>query len=158
MSKKITIRKRHGLKKIFLKENCGDSATPMVQDVLPGGLPLAGDVAAMSSQEAYDAGYNDAISEIMEVISEMMTGAVPVDIAVPLDIAQMDQLEEKWKGDAEIEQTGEWSDMTVAQLRKRKKGLMDKEERTKAEQDEVREINFAIRAKTGWKRGKGATK
>ena len=152
MSKKIMVRKSHGLKKNFLKEKCGDSAAPMVQDVLPGGLPLAGDVAAMSSQEAYDAGYNDAISEIMEVINEMMTGAVPVDIA------QMDQLEEKWKGDAEVEQTGEWSDMTVAQLRKRKKGLMDKEERTKAEQDEVREINFAIRAKTGWKRGKGATK
>jgi len=152
MSKKIMVRKSHGLKKNFLKEKCGDSAAPMVQDVLPGGLPLAGDVAAMSSQEAYDAGYNDAISEIMEVINEMMTGAVPVDIV------QMDQLEEKWKGDAEVEQTGEWSDMTVAQLRKRKKGLMDKEERTKAEQDEVREINFAIRAKTGWKRGKGATK
>jgi hypothetical protein len=79
-------------------------------------------------------------------------------MAVPADIANMDQLEEKWKGDAEIEQTGKWADKTVAQLKKRKKELMDKEERTEAEQEEVREINFAIRAKTGWKRGKGATK
>ena len=158
MSKKITVRKSHGLKKIFLKENCGDSATPMVQDMVPGGLPLAGDVGEMASQEAYDAGYNDAIREIMDVIAEMMSGAIPVDMAVPVDIVNMDQLEEKWKGDAEIEQTGEWSDMTVAQLKKKRKTLMDKEERTKAEQDEVREINFAIRAKTGWKRGKGATK
>jgi len=94
MSKKITVRKSHGLKKIFLKENCGDSATPMVQDMLPGGLPLAGDVGAMSSQEAYDAGYNDAIKEIMDVIAEMMLGAMPVDMAVPVDIVNMDQLEE----------------------------------------------------------------
>ena len=158
MGKKITVRKTHGLKKNFLKENCGDSAAPKVQDMLPVGLPLAGDLAAMSSQEAYNAGYNDAINEIMAVITEMMSGAVPIDMAVPIDIAHMDQLQEKWKGDAEVEQTGEWSDMTVAQLRKRKKQLMDKEERTEAEQKEVREINFAIRAKTGWKRGKGATK
>lgn len=94
MSKKITVRKTHGLKKNFLKENCGDSAAPMVQDTLPAGLPLAGDVVDMSSQEAYNAGYNDAISEIMAVITEMMSGAVPVDIAVPADIAHMDQLEE----------------------------------------------------------------
>ena len=66
----------------------------MVQDMLPGGLPLAGDVTAMSSQEAYDAGYNDAISEIMEVINEMMAGGVPIDMPVPPDIAHMDQLEE----------------------------------------------------------------
>ncbi len=94
MPKRITIKSTRRLKKNFLKEKCGDSAAPMVQDVLPGGLPLAGDVAAMSSQEAYDAGYNDAISEIMEAITEMMSGAIPVDIAVPVDIAQMDQLEE----------------------------------------------------------------
>ena len=93
-------------------------------------------------------------------MTEMMPGGDPieVDVEVPVAVAGVDQLEEKWKGDAEIEQTGEWSGKTVAQLRKRKKQLMDKEERTKAEQEEVREINFAIRAKTGWKKGKGATK
>ena len=48
----------------------------------------------MSSQEAYDAGYNDAINEIMDVISDMMAGGVPIDMAVPPDIAHMDQLEE----------------------------------------------------------------
>ena len=92
------------------------------------------------------------------MVSGMITGEVPIDIEVPADLVGIAQLQEKWKGDAEIEQTGEWADMTVAQLKKRRKALMDKEERTKAEQEEVREINFAIRAKTGWKRGKGATK
>jgi len=144
-NKKVSINTSH--KKIFLKENCGDSAAPSVQDV-----------TTMTPQAAYDAGRNDAISEIMEIITGMITGEVPIDMAIPSGLAGLDQLEEKWKGNTEIEQTGEWSDMTVAQLKKKRKTLMDKEERTKAEQDEVREINFAIRAKTGWKRGKGATK
>tara|TARA_Y100001937_G_scaffold122975_1_gene185069 strand:- start:2717 stop:3214 length:498 start_codon:yes stop_codon:yes gene_type:complete len=143
--RRVTVHTTH--KKNFLKENCAASAAPNVQDV-----------TTMTPQAAYDAGRNDAINEIMEMISGMITGEVPIDIGVPADLVGIAQLQEKWKGDAEIEQTGEWSDMTVAQLKKRRKALMDKEERTKAEQEEVREINFAIRAKTGWKRGKGATK
>ncbi len=94
MAKKITIKSTRRLKKNFLKEKCGDSAAPMERDSLPVGLPLAGDVGAMSSQEAYDAGYNDAINEIMDVINDMMAGGVPIDMAVPPDIAHMDQLEE----------------------------------------------------------------
>jgi hypothetical protein len=146
------------LKKNILKEeNCGGSAAPI--GLTPNEtLPVAGDVTQMSPEQAFDAGYNAAIEEIMAMVGDMIAGGIPVDMAVPADIAHMDQLEEKWKGDAEIEQTGKWADKTVAQLKKRKKELMDKEERTEAEQEEVREINFAIRAKTGWKRGKGATK
>ena len=49
----------------------------------------------MSSQEAYNAGYNDAISEIMNMISEMMPGEIPVDMAIPVDIVNIDQLEEE---------------------------------------------------------------
>ena len=143
--KRVSVNTSH--KKNFLKENCATSAAPNVQDV-----------TTMTPQDAYDAGRNDAINEIMEMVSGMITGEVPIDIEVPADLVGIAQLQEKWKGDAEIEQTGEWADMTVAQLKKRRKTLMDKEERTKAEQEEVREINFAIRAKTGWKRGKGATK
>ena len=141
------------LKKNILKENCGDPATP-------AGMMADAPVADMSAEEAFDAGYSAAIDEISAMLTEMMPGGDPieVDVEVPVAIADVGQLEEKWKGDAEIEQTGEWSGKTVAQLRKRKKQLMDKEERTKAEQEEVREINFAIRAKTGWKKGKGATK
>jgi hypothetical protein len=143
--KRVSVSTTH--KKNFLKENCGDSAAPSVNNI-----------ATMTPQAAYEQGRNDAINEIMEMISGMIAGEVPIDMAIPAELVGMAQLQEKWKGDAEIEQTGEWSDMTVAQLKKRRKTLMDKEERTKAEQEEVREINFAIRAKTGWKRGKGATK
>lgn len=142
------------LKKNILKENCGGSAEPMPEEpVTP-----ADDVSQMTPEHAFDAGYSAALDEIAAMINEMIPGGVPIDMAIPVELAHVDQLEEKWEGDAEIEQTGEWADKTVAQLKKRKKELMNKEERTKAEQEEVREINFAIRAKTGWKKGEGATK
>jgi len=67
-------------------------------------------------------------------------------------------LDEKWKGDVKVDSTGEWSGKTLEQLRARHDALMDQETRTKEEQEEVAEINFAIRAKTGWKKGKGAAK
>ena len=148
------------IKKNFLKENCGVPATPIGDLAITPSedSPAAGDVSTLSPEEAFDAGYAAALNEMTAMINEMIPGGDPIEVEVPVAIADVDQLEEKWKGDAEIEQTGEWSGKTVAQLRKRKKQLMDKEERTKAEQDEVREINFAIRAKTGWKKGKGATK
>ena len=90
MAKKITIKKRRLLKKNFLKENCGDTAAPIVQN-----MAVAGDVTTMSPEAAYDAGWNDAINEIMAVVAEMMPGAVPVEMAPPADIAHMDQLEER---------------------------------------------------------------
>jgi|TARA_R100001129_G_C5230551_1_gene222415 hypothetical protein len=137
-------------KKNFLKENCGVPAEP-------DGVE---DISSMTPEVAFDAGYSAAVEEMMEIIAEMMPGGDPIEaeVDIPVAIANVDQLEEKWKGDVEIEQTGEWAGKTLDQLRKRKNTLMDKEERTPEEQEEVREINFAIRAKTGWKKGKGATK
>lgn len=80
-------------KKNFLKENCGDSAAPMsVSSPLPAPVPLEG----MSPEQAFDAGFSAAVSEIMEVVGQMMSGAIPVDaeVDVPEDIANLDQLEE----------------------------------------------------------------
>jgi len=94
MAKKITISNRHVLKKNFLKEKCGDSAAPIVQVEPAQEMPIGGDIAGMDSHTAYDAGWNDAIKEIMGMINEMMTGAVPVEMAPPADIAHMNQLEE----------------------------------------------------------------
>ena len=58
-----------------------------------------------------------------------------------------DVLSEAWKGDPEIEQTGEYAGKTTEELCAMKKKLMDKEKRTDAEQKKVRQINFAIRSK-----------
>tara|TARA_B100000131_G_C18110059_1_gene609303 strand:- start:507 stop:755 length:249 start_codon:yes stop_codon:yes gene_type:complete len=58
-----------------------------------------------------------------------------------------EELEEAWKGDPEIEQTGEYADKTKEELCAMKDKLMDKEKRTAAEQKKVRQINFALRSK-----------
>ena len=56
-------------------------------------------------------------------------------------------LNEAWKGDPEIEQTGEYSGKSTEELCAMKNKLMKKEKRTDAEQKKVRQINFAIRSK-----------
>lgn len=89
---RVSVRTTH--KKNFLKENCGETATPMNKN-MSAAVVGGGDLENMSSQEAYNAGYNDAISEIMNMISEMMPGEIPVDMAIPVDIVNIDQLEEE---------------------------------------------------------------
>jgi len=63
-------------------------------------------------------------------------------------------LNEKWKKDVEIEKTGEHAGKTVSQLRKEIANLKDKP----GNKEKMGELLFALRAKTGWKKGKGATK
>ena len=72
---------------------------------------------------------------------------------------------EKWKGDVEVKQTGEYSDMNIKELNAEIKKL--KEENKKLEEDgkkvpkenikKMSQLYFAKRAKQGWK-GKGSAK
>ena len=84
------------------------------------------------------------------LLDEMMTVSTDDLCLAETFIARSDDekdLEEAWKGDPEIEQTGEWADKTTEELCARKKTLMKQKSRTELEQKEVREINFAIRSK-----------
>jgi len=67
----------------------------------------------------------------------------------PSSVKKLPVMAEKW--DAEMKtapkDVGKWEGYTIAQLKARKQKLMDKESRSAAEQKEVRQINFAIRAK-----------
>lgn len=73
-----------------------------------------------------------------------------------LNIIMESAVSEKWGTEVKTPERlkGKWEDWTLADLRKRKKQLMSKESRTAAETKEVRQINFAIRAKTGWGKAK----
>ena len=64
---------------------------------------------------------------------------------------------EKWAGDTEIKSTGKWADKTIAELKKARSALKDKEDRTKEETSKLRQINFAIRSKKDWKGGVAET-
>ena len=64
---------------------------------------------------------------------------------------------EKWSGDTEIKSTGKWADKTIAELKKARSALKNKEDRTKEETSKLRQINFAIRSKKDWKGGVAET-
>jgi len=49
----------------------------------------------------------------------------------------------------DVKSTGEWTDYTIEQLKKKKDALMKKEKRTADEVKTVRQLNFAINAKQG---------
>lgn len=60
-------------------------------------------------------------------------------------------LDEKWPGKVDIKQTGEHAGKTVAQIKKEIKKL-----KGKGQKEQMGELVFALRSKTGWKKGKGA--
>ena len=66
-------------------------------------------------------------------------------------------LNEKWEGDVDVKSTGQHADKTIAQLKKQVAGLKAKETSTEADKKLMGQLLFAIRAKQGWKKGKGST-
>lgn len=75
------------------------------------------------------------------------------------------EMSEKWKGDVEVKQTGEYSDMSIEELNSAIKKQKDKNDKTKesgkkvphADRTKMSQLYFAKRAKQGWK-GKGKSK
>lgn len=62
-------------------------------------------------------------------------------------------LGEKWGKDVEIKKTGEYKNMTVDELKKAIEALKGKS----GNKEKMGELLFALRAKQGWQKGKGAT-
>jgi hypothetical protein len=73
-----------------------------------------------------------------------------------LNIILESAIAEKWNVEVKTPERlkGKWEGWSLTDLRKRKKQLMAKETRTADETREVKQINFAIRAKTGWSKAK----
>lgn len=70
----------------------------------------------------------------------------------------IDELSEKWAGHPKVKKLDKWGDYSIAELTKKARALRDKEDKTAEESTELRQINFAIRAKRDWKGGEGAAK
>ena len=66
---------------------------------------------------------------------------------------EIQKLLEKWKKDVNIKSTGEHASKTVDQLKKEIEALKGKP----GNKEKMGELLFALRAKTGWKKGEGAT-
>ena len=117
--------------------------------------------------------YEDDLADIMRLIENPNPGDFNSAMASPIGSINRDDEErvadanvtgknpyvvsEKWSGDTEIKSTGKWADKTIAELKKARSALKDKEDRTKEETSKLRQINFAIRSKKDWKGGVAET-
>ena len=70
-----------------------------------------------------------------------------------IDIIQ-NIISEEWDKDVEIKSTGEHADKTITQIKKEMEALKGKKPFNR---EQFSELMFALRAKQGWKKGKGAT-
>jgi hypothetical protein len=78
---------------------------------------------------------------------------------------EKEDINEKWEGDVEVKQTGEYSDMSIEDLNSAIKKQKEKNEKLKkqgkkvphADRTKMSQLYFAKRAKQGWK-GKGKAK
>ena len=78
---------------------------------------------------------------------------------------EKEDINEKWEGDVEVKQTGEYSDMSIEELNSAIKKQKEKNEKLKkqgkkvphADRTKMSQLYFAKRAKQGWK-GKGKAK
>ena len=60
----------------------------------------------------------------------------------------------EWDKEVEVKSTGEHADKTIAQIKKEMEALKGKKPFNR---EQFSELMFALRAKQGWKKGKGAT-
>tara|TARA_B100000282_G_scaffold228957_1_gene171532 strand:- start:311 stop:811 length:501 start_codon:yes stop_codon:yes gene_type:complete len=65
-----------------------------------------------------------------------------------------DIVSEGWDKEVEVKSTGEHADKTITQIKKEMKALKGKKPFNR---EQFSELMFALRAKQGWKKGKGAT-
>ena len=65
-----------------------------------------------------------------------------------------DIVAEEWDKDVEVKSTGEHADKTITQIKKEMEALKGKKPFNR---EQFSELLFALRAKQGWKKGKGAT-
>lgn len=70
----------------------------------------------------------------------------------PLGRKKKEEIAEKWNAKMHTakKDEGKWEGYSIAELKSKKNKLMKKEKRTQAEQKIIKQLNFAIRAKTGW--------
>ena len=133
--------------------------------------------ASLKKKYSYDDEEDEEEDEKLEKssIEEKLFGNQhKIDVAQPkgkITKADFDKLRsknkvnEKWEGDTQVEKTGEYSNMSVAQLDKMIKVLKSKTAKMQDEgkkvpksmREKMSELYFAKRAKQGWK-GKGSAK
>lgn len=142
----------------------------VLEGIPPGMKPLA--ILDPKNQQA-GAG---VVTSKNPAVQKMLGGLDPNDVQIVMTTQQgstqapapggatgqapagQQQVKEKWAGDAKVHSTGEFSKKSVDELKsmlaKLKKSGPHPENSPEAKKQ--RQINFALRAKGGWKKGEGA--
>lgn len=95
----------------------------------------------------------DEISELAQRIHGLQNTHVPhFNESVEEDAEEPTEVDEKWDTDYETPESkkGMWKGWSKERLEKRRNALRKKETRTPAETTTLRQINFALRAKSDW--------
>lgn len=121
------------------------------------------------TEQLYEVEFDREIDEEETVEGNAFTGALAKAKEEGKDTFEVDgkkyQVNEKWEGDVEVEQTGEYSDMSIEELNSAISKLKKQNDKFKEDGKKVPQKNrtkmsqlyFAKRAKQGWK-GKGKAK
>ena len=116
------------------------------------------DIEAPDDEESDGLGTTPSAAGGGEPLGRAKKIAPPAPGGAPAELAETRRrrLGEKWDTEMKTAEKdkGKWDGWTLAKLKARHKTLMDKATRTAAEQTEVKQINFAIRAKQKDKFGK----
>jgi hypothetical protein len=133
----------------------GTDIETMPAEIEPG---AEADMAAPEDEESDGLGTTPSAAGGGEPLGRAKKSAPPAPGGAPAELAETRRrrLGEKWDTDMKTAEKdkGKWDGWTLAKLKARHKTLMDKATRTAAEQTEVKQINFAIRAKQKDKFGK----
>ena len=100
----------------------------------------------------------DILNKLNSIQPEVEASAVEQNKPKSKLQESINSLSEKWAGDAEVKSTGQYADKTVAELKSMLAKLHKSgpHERGSAADKKMKQINFALRAKGGWKKGEGA--
>lgn len=122
-----------------------------------GGVPAqATDIESASEEEPEAEEPEAEEADITADIGKLTAGEPEAAAAEPLGRAKKEELAEKWDTTMHTakKDIGKWEGYTLAELKAKKEKLMKKAKRTAAEQKQVKQLNFAIRAKQKNKWGK----
>ena len=109
------------------------------------------EISAVKESKMGDRGQK-LVEELEYLIVVKYPGTTIKELRAVLDDLEWQLSEDKEKDDdflGDVKSTGEWTDYTIGELKKKKAALMKKKKRTADEVKTVRQLNFAINAKQG---------
>ena len=113
-------------------------------------VALSGDakILVRAKRKLESAIYDKSREETQNMVSTLESKGMTESAIYKKSVALLEKWEKNTK--TNLKKKGMWDGWTIAELRKERTKLKDKEKRTAAESTRLKEVDYAIRAKTGW--------